>query len=654
MMSTRTLGVLMVIAALGCKSEATPKAGVRTTIVPAPGVYDADVARDGRITFSGYVDGKAAIFVANNDGANPQRRSFGVWDAGNVEWSPDGKWITFGRDAGGGNDALIVRADSGAERVVATSPADELPAGWLADASGVLFTRSSPRGTALLLYQLADGSTAPLFEVDGSVTGYPSNDGAQIVYQLTKDGKRTLWIYERATKKHRQLTTEGFESLSFRPFSPDGKFIVYESRRSGTSDLWRIDVATGARQQLTQDIADDFRALWSPDGSRIAFTSNRGGQPDIWVLSTGESDVHRVTDDTQSETTYGWTPDGSALVMAVGAGHQHLYALPAAGGPAVALTSGEWDVVGGAGTASASVSRDGQHVAFTATKSGDPDVWVVDVSGGEPRLVAGGPGNDADPTWSPDGNRIAFTSTRSGNRDIWVVPTAGGTPTQLTKWSGSEGSARWSPSGDEIAFVSDHESAVADLWIAPANGGAPRRVTTMGTVGDFRWSPDGKFIAFTAQAAGGGGPAIFTVPASGGQPRQVGPAPSFAAGWSPNGAEIKMSMCKDGYCSTEIRSPAGVSLRNLSSAPPVYEFDAGWSPDGASMAIAYQNLSGDGGNLVAIRPAAGGPARVLDSPAKQSMYLVGFAADGKFVITTGVPRGNTLDRVAVPSAARPR
>jgi len=538
---------------------------------------------------------------------------------------------------------------------VAASPDDEAPAGWLPDASGVLFTRTSPRGTALLLYQLADGSTAPMFEADGSVVGYASRDGTLIAYQLTKDGKRTLWLYDRATKEHRQLTTEGFESLSFRPFSPDGKFIVYESRRSGTSDLWRIDVATGATRQLTQDIADDFRALWSPDGSRIAFTSNRGGQTDIWVLTTGEADVQRVTDDTRIENTYEWTPDGNALVMSVGAGHGHLYALPTSGGPAVALTSGEWDVVGTGGAASASVSRDGQQIAFSATKSGDPDIWAIDVSGGEPRLVAGGPGTEVDPTWSPDGKRIALTSTRSGNRDIWVVQTAGGTPTQLTNWSGIEGPAQWSPTGDDVAFLSDHESALADLWIVSAGGGAPRRLTTIGTVqAGFRWSPDGRFIAFTAQTPGAGGPAVFTVPTSGGLPRQVSAAPSFAPAWSPDGREIKVSMCKEGYCTTEIRSSAGASLRNLFSARQVYEFGGTWSPDGATMAIAFQNLSGDGGNLVAVRPAPGGQARVLESPSKQSMSFIDFAAGGKFVIASGVPQGNTLERVAVPPAARPR
>ena len=332
----------------------------------------------------------------------------------------------------------------------------------------------------------------------------------------------------------------------------------------------------------------------------------------------------------------------------------HLYALPAAGGPAIALTSGEWDVVGGAGAASASVSRDGQQIAFAATKSGDPDIWAVDVSGGEPRLVAGGPSIEVDPTWSPDGKRIAFTSTRSGNRDIWIVPTVGGTPTQLTNWSGIEGSAHWSPTGDDVAFLSDHESPLADVWIVSAGGGMPRRLTTIGTVqGDFRWSPDGKVIAFTAQTPGGGGPAVFTVPASGGQPRQVSPAPSFAPAWSPNGGEIKVSACKEGYCTTEIRSSAGASLRNLASEKKVYEFGGAWSPDAAMMAIAYQNLSGDGGNLVAIRPAPGGPARVLESPATQSMAFVGFAAGGKFVIASGVPRGNTLERVTVPPAPRP-
>ena len=32
-----------------------------------------------------------------------------------------------------------------------------------------------------------------------------------------------------------------------------------------------------------------------------------------------------------------------------------------------------------------------------------------------------GPGNDFYPCWSPDGTKIAFSSDRSGNADIWLI-----------------------------------------------------------------------------------------------------------------------------------------------------------------------------------------------------------------------------------------
>src|SRR5690242_4695376 len=134
MMPARNFGIMIVLVALGCRTDATPATAARATLVPTPGVYDADVARDGRLAFAKYVDGKAAIYVANSDGTNAQRKSFGVWDADYVEWSPDGKWISFARDVGGNNDAVIVSADSGAEQLIAGSPAEESPAGWLSDA----------------------------------------------------------------------------------------------------------------------------------------------------------------------------------------------------------------------------------------------------------------------------------------------------------------------------------------------------------------------------------------------------------------------------------------------------------------------------------------------------------------------------------------
>ena len=659
-MMRQLLGVFALGSLFGCGPTSNPTAGTRTTVVPQVNMSgtngSAAVLPDGRIVYAKYVQGKAAIYVASAEGSNERRLTFGVWDYGSTIASPDSKWIAFRRDLGGQSDVLIVPIEGGDERVVAASASNETPTGWLADGSGLLFTSSTSRGATLSLYLMRDGSSAPVFDVEGSVSGYLSPDGRLIGYQLTKTGKNTIWVYDRDKRSHRQLTTEGFETLSLIPFSPDGKSLVYESRRTGTSDLWRVQLASGERRQLTQDIADDVNPRWSPDGSRIAFSSTRGGQPDLWVLSTGEGDVERLTDDAVSEMLYGWAPDGLSVIAGVGRGSSHIYRLPTVGTGPVALTSGAWTVVGNNDAdPTIDVSRDGLQVAYAGTKNGDPDIWTVAVAGGESRLVAGGPSIETNPTWSPDGKRIAFTSTRSGNPDIWVSAVDGGTPVQLTNWQGSEDVAHFSPTGLEIAFLSDHESSGKDLWVVPAAGGQSRRLTTLGTLtGRLRWNPDGMSLAFDARIAGSGGPAVFIVAAAGGATRQVTPASSFAPAWSPDGRDLAVSMCQGGYCGTEVWSSAGKRLRRLATDSVVYEFVREWSPDQSTMMIGFQALTEDGGDRVALRPAVGGPATILAGPAGFSIDNMKIGLAGKAVIATGAPYGTRLDRIAVPAIAKTR
>jgi len=97
-------------------------------------------------------------------------------------------------------------------------------------------------------------------------------------------------------------------------------------------------------------------------------------------------------------------------------------------------------------------------------------------------------GLQSEPTWSPDGRYIAYSSDRRGKFDIWVQQVSGGNPVQITKRNGKNWQPDWSPSGKYIAYRS--EDGEGGLYVAPALGGAglERKISSFGYFP--RWSPD--------------------------------------------------------------------------------------------------------------------------------------------------------------------
>src|SRR4029079_2181785 len=113
---------------------------------------------------------------------------------------------------------------------------------------------------------------------------------------------------------------------------------------------------------------------------------------------------------------------------------------------------------------------------------------------------ATGPATEARPLYSPDGRRLAFTSTRGGSANIYILDLGSGAVTRLTYGEGSEELDGWSADGKWIYFAAGDTDVgrLPDIYRVSAGGGTPLPVSAERYLSEYQAapSPDGASMAF--------------------------------------------------------------------------------------------------------------------------------------------------------------
>ncbi|MFN0057249.1 MAG: amidohydrolase family protein [Planctomycetota bacterium] len=401
-------------------------------------------------------------------------------------YSPDGKWISFTSDRGGGDNIWVMGRDGTDARQVTKEDFRLLNnAVWTPDSRYLVarkhFTSRRSLGAGeMWMYPLDGGpglqltnkrneqqdSGEPWVAPDGRWLYWSEDVSPGGQYEYNRDPNSTIYAIRRLDLTRGDVETAiQLPGGSVRPtVSPDGKTLAFVRRMRGASALVLRDLASGADRVLVTGLSKDGQETWSifgvypnfawlPDASGLVYWS----MGKLWRVATATGAVVPIP----------FRANARHVV------HDALRFPQAIGGDTMDVKVIRWP----------SVSPDGTTICFQALG----EVFLRSQSGGELRNIASGAAREFFPVFAPDSRRLAFVS--------WNDPTAGhveildresGVVTRLTDRPGHYAEPAFSPDGAWVVYrrgggdrYRGHLHAQdPGIYRVPSDGSAPPRLVS--------------------------------------------------------------------------------------------------------------------------------------------------------------------------------
>ena len=320
----------------------------------------------------------------------------------------------------------------------------------------------------------------------------PSPDSKWVAFDavdvnLDENTKRThLWIVPSGGGDARRLDP-GTENDESRPrFSPDGHRLIFTSKAGDAPQVWIVGfdanagTLTGSPRALTKLSTGASDAIWSPHGKNVVFVSS------VYPDAKGDA-ANKERDEALKKSkvkaqlfTHLFYRHWNAFTEFK---RSHLLVIGADDNPDTApldLTPGDHDVppfsLGGQDMYA--VSPDGKELAYTSNideveaTSTNNEIFVVPLTGGEPKKISTSPGSDSTPVYSPDGRWLAWRSQaragyESDKESLAIYDRQTGQIHDATaSFDCSLEGLAWAPDSKTIFFRCRESWPSTDLWTA--------------------------------------------------------------------------------------------------------------------------------------------------------------------------------------------
>lgn len=287
------------------------------------------------------------------------------------------------------------------------------------------------------------------------------------------------------------------------------------------------------------------------------------------------------------------------------------------------------------------VSHDGNFIFGPLGRMSSPPGWVVPLrKDQEPFKPAPEIGEQIRVSWSPDMRNLAFIARSRG--DLFVAPFSpeigritGPAKKILEGTDAQKEFARrvtapsWSPDGQSIAF-SWAKSGNFDIWTIPATGGEPKQITS--DPQDERspfWLPNGDRILFSRDREIPGSRTgtwdVLLVPSEGGTAEKI--IEDAYSPWGANGEWLAFRRRREEFGILRLNDMHQV---NVALPEEVGEL-IGWS---GNKLLFYKSGMEERSGL-GIVPAYGGPSVELGKGIILNAWEQSWSPDGQFIVTEG-------------------
>jgi Tol biopolymer transport system component len=293
---------------------AAATAALATMLSSAPSAGAS--AQNGRIAFRRYFNAdhtRGAIFTIRPDGSGVRQithRGKTLLDTA-PNWSPDGRWIAFYRQAVicscKPTRIFKVRADGTHLTQISRNPAfeDLLPA-WSPNGKQIAFTRYDDSvGLVAVFVMRADGTHVHQVTPSNLNGTFPewSPDGSRLVFEGGPAHRSAVWTIRLDGTHISRLTPWKLHAGDGPDWSPNGKWIVLESHadQDRTDNVYLVHPNGTDLHRITHTFDDTHWGSYSfsPDGRMITVSHSPGvgqaGNADIFVMNPDGSGLRNVT-----------------------------------------------------------------------------------------------------------------------------------------------------------------------------------------------------------------------------------------------------------------------------------------------------------------------------------------------------------------------